>query len=193
MRERLGVYYASDTSPNYFFKSLDELIKALSPEKKMFISSRSTLTNQINSYPNRPELLDRYNSLSEMENGEMYRRFMAVRTIEELNEYIKTNSWGSLLDLEVLSPYFDKKKIRFIIINDVGRIDHKQPFEYLINHLSGLNGENIGEYKFVVWSNRMNRLNMIMKKDTKTPIFTYQELPFIQLWLEGQIAFEQSL
>ena len=193
MRDRLSVYYASDTSPNYFFKSLDDLTKAAYPEKKMFISSRSTLANVINSYSDAEVLLDRYKSLSEMENGEMYRRFMAVRTIEELKEYVKTNSWGSLLDLELLSPNFDKKKIRFIIINDVGHIDHKEPFEYLIDHLRGLHGENIGDYKFVVWSNRKNRLNMIMKKDTKTPLFTYEELPFIQLWLEGQIRFEESL
>ena len=193
MRERLDVYYGSDRSSNYFFKSLDELTRTAFPEKKMFISSRSTLANVINSYSDAEVLLDRYKSLSEMENGEMYRRFMAVRTIEELKEYIKMNSWGSLLDLELLSNYFNKKKIRFIIINDVGHIDRKQPFEYLIDHLRGLNGENIGEYKFVVWSNRKNRLNMIMKKDTKTPLFTYEELPFIQLWLEGQIRFEESL
>ena len=192
MRNQLGVYFSSDKSPNYFFKSLDELTKVAFPEKKLFVSSRSTLALQIHNYSD-SDLLDRYKSLSEMENGEIYRRFVTVQSIQELIEYVKVNSWGSLLDLELLSPYFNKKKIRFIIINDVGRINIKEPFIYLINHLKGLTGENIEEYKFVVWSNFRNRLNMIMKKDTKTPLFTYQEIPFIQKWLEGQIAFESSL
>jgi hypothetical protein len=193
MRDRLSVYFPSDKSSNYFFKSLDELVRVAFPEKKLFVPSRSTLAAQIHSYPESDVLLDRYKSLSEMEDGEIYRKFFTVRTIDDLKEYVKTNSWGSLLDLELLTSFFDKKKIKFIIINDVGRIDHKEPFIYLVEHLRGLTGENIGEYKFVVWSKHLNRLNMIMKKDTKSPLFTYEELPFIQVWLEGQMKFESSL
>ena len=193
MRERLGVYYSSDTSSNYFFKSLDELTKIAFPEKKLLPSTRQTLALRIQSFPETEALIGAYKNLSELENGEIYRRFLAVQSLDELKEYIKDNSWGSLLDLEVLSPYFDKKNIRFIIINDIGRIDNKEPFIYLIDHLKGLTASNIDEYKFVVFSKNKNRLNMIMKKDIKSPLFTRDELPFIQVWLDGQIEFENSL
>ena len=82
---------------------------------------------------------------------------------------------------------------RFIIINDVGFIDRDDPFTYLSNHIKELTNDNIEEYRFVVYSKHNNRINMISKKDTGSPLFTVDEIPFLSVWLEGQREFEQSL
>ena len=193
MSDKLGLFFNSEKSSNYFFKAMDELIKLVYPGKKPVIPSRTIVATQIRAYPEEALLLERYKTLSESDGGEIYRRFVAMKSIEDLVEYVKLNSWASEIDLELISNYFIKAKIRFIIINDVGFIDRDDPFTYLSNHIKELTNDNIEEYRFVVYSKHNNRINMISKKDTGSPLFTVDEIPFLSVWLEGQREFEQSL
>ena len=147
----------------------------------------------LNKYPNPTDLLDRYESLSEQEDGERYRKFLAMKSIEALAEYVKTNSWGSEIDLELMGAFLSKDNVRFIILNDVGHIDRKEPFIYLSNHLNGMNAEQIHIYRFAIFCKHKTQFNLIIKKDTKNPLFLSNELPFLARWLQGQAEYEQEL
>jgi hypothetical protein len=193
MSDKLGLFFNSEKSSNYFFKTMDELIKLVYPAKKPFILSRIIIATQIRAYSEPDLLLERYKSLSESDSGEIYRRFVAMKSIEDLVEYVKLNSWASEIDLELISNYFIKSKIRFIIINDIGSIDRDNPFIYLSDHIKELTNDNIEQYRFVIFSKHKNLINMISKKDTGSPLFTVDEIPFLSVWLEGQREFESSL
>jgi hypothetical protein len=192
MKDKLSVYGVRDSSSNYFFKNIDEVAKVLQPEKKLFVSSRNLLAQRVRKYPDGVYLLDRYKSLSEKEGGELYARFVAMKTIEALADYVKESSWGNEIDLELLDDVYSKLKVRFIIINDVGRIDKKEPFVFLHNHLRGLTIEELENYKFVVFAKSGNRYNMLTKKDTNSPIFVAAEIPFFKHWYDMQKTFEDS-
>jgi hypothetical protein len=192
MKDKLSVYGVRDSSANYFFKNIDEMAKVLQPEKKLFVSSRNLLAQRIRKYPDGVYLLNRYKSLTEKEGGELYARFVAMKTIEALADYVKESSWGNEIDLEIFDDVYSKLKVKFIIINDVGRIDKKEPFVFLHNGLHGLTIEELDSYKFVVFSKSGNRYNMLVKKDTNSPIFSPDEIPFLKHWYDMQKSFEES-
>ncbi len=182
VKDKLGVFGVRDSSSNYFFKNIDEVARALQPEKKLFVSTRNLLAQRIRKYPDSVYLLDRYKSLSEREGGEMYGKFLAMKTIEALADYVKESSWGSDIDLELLDDIHKKLKVKFIIINDVGSIDKKEPFLYIHGQLEGTTFEGLSEYNFVIFSKSSNRYNMLVKKDTGSPIFSADEIPFLNTW-----------
>jgi hypothetical protein len=182
VKDKIGVFGIRDISSNYFFKNIDEVAKALQPDKKLFVSTRNLIAQRIRKYPDGTHLLDRYKSLSEREGGEMYAKFVAMKTIEALADYVKESSWGSEIDLELLDDIHKKLKVKFIIINDTGHIDKKEPFMYLHNELEGITLEQLVDYNFVVFSKNGNRYNMLVKKDTGSPIFSADEIPFLDSW-----------
>ncbi len=182
VKDKLGVFGVRDSSSNYFFKNIDEVARALQPDKKLFVSTRNLIAQRIRKYPDGTYLLDRYKSLSEREGGEMYGKFLAMKTIEALADYVKESSWGSEIDLELLNDIHKKLKVQFIIINDIGRIDKKEPFVYLHNQFDGITLEQLAEYNFVVLSKSGNRYNMLVKKDTSSPVFSADEIPFLSIW-----------
>jgi len=188
--DRLGIMNSTDQSSNYFFRSMDDVQKKY---KTVFVPTRQTLAKLITKYSEPAELLDKYQSLYEQEYGEIYRKFLAMNSIPELSEYVKTNSWGSEIDLELMSSQLEKDKKRIIIINDVGHIDRREPFIYLPNQLHGLVAEEIDQYQFIIFSKYKNRFNLLMKRDTKSPLFISSEIPFLAVWLQGQAKFESSL
>lgn len=191
VKDKLGVFGVRDSSSNYFFKNIDEVARALQPDKKLFVSTRNLLAQRIRKYPDGTYILDRYKSLSEREGGEMYGKFLAMKTIEALADYVKESSWGSELDLELLLDIHKKLKLQFIIINDVGRIDKKEPFIYIHNQFEGVKVEDLASYNFVIFSKSGNRYNMLVKKDTGSPVFSAEEIPFLETLLatvpKGQI------
>lgn len=182
VKDKLGVFGVRDISSNYFFKNIDNVVKALQPEKKLFVSTRNRLAQYIRKYTDSTYLLERYKSLSDREGGEIYGKFVAMKTIEALADYVKESSWGSELDLELLGDVHKKLKIQFIIINDLGRIDKKEPFVHIHNQLQGIKLEELKEYNFVIFSKSGSRYNMLVKKDTGSPIFSVDEIPFIDSW-----------
>jgi hypothetical protein len=193
LKDLLGVFASRDTSPNYFFDSIDEIIKVINPGRKLYVSSRNTLAQQIRKYPEGEMLLDRYKTLSENEGGQIYRKFVPMRTIEALADYVKENSWGNVIDLELLASAYIKYKIRFIILNDVGHMDKKNLFTHLPDGLNGLTETTLDSVNYIIFVNHNNRFNMLFRKDTKTPIFNAGELPFIYLWFEKQRLFEENI
>ena len=188
--DTLGVFGSTDQTSQSFFRSLDEIRNKI---KQIVSKTRDTLSRIILKYPNPTDLLDRYESLSEQEDGERYRKFLAMKSIEALAEYVKTNSWGSEIDLELMGAFLSKDNVRFIILNDVGHIDRKEPFIYLSNHLNGMNAEQIHIYRFAIFCKHKTQFNLIIKKDTKNPLFLSNELPFLARWLQGQAEYEQEL
>ena len=182
VKDKLGVFGVRDSSSNYFFKNIDEVARAIQPDKKLFVSSRNLLAQRIRKYPDSVHLLDRYKSLSEREGGELYAKFVAMKTIEALADYVKESSWGSEIDIELLDDIHKKLKVKFIIINDVGTIDKKEPFLYIHGQLDNTTFDSLAEYNFVIFSKSGNRYNMLVKKDTGSPIFSAEEIPFLNTW-----------
>jgi sRNA-binding regulator protein Hfq len=115
-----------------------------------------------------------------------------MKTIEALADYTKENSPGSIIDLELLSSSYEKYNLRFIIINDKGRLDKKDLFVHIPNHLKGLTSEILEKYNYIIFIKHNNRFNMVYKKDGKTPIFTSTEIPFIYIWQDKQRKFEET-
>jgi hypothetical protein len=186
----IGILGARDKTSDYFFNSLNDALKILNPGKKIFMTSRTTLAQAIRKFPEGTLLLDRYKTLSENEGGEIYRKFLAMKTIEALADYTKETSPGNIIDLELLSLVYAKYNLNFIIINDIGKLDKKDLFIHIPNITTS---DEVEKYKYIIFIKHKNRYNMVYKKDSRTPIFTSKEIPFIYLWNEKQRAFEETL
>ena len=189
IKDLIGILGSRDTTPDYLFNTLDEALKILNPDRKIFMTSRNTLAREIRKSPEGKLLLDRYKTLSENEGGEIYRKFLAMKTIEALADYIKETSPGNIIDLELLSVAYKKYDIKFIIINDTGKLNKKELFIHIPNTFSD---DDVDKYKYIIFIKHKNRYNMVYKKDTRTPIFTSAEIPFIYIWNDAQRIFENT-
>ncbi len=185
--KEIGIYSGREMNSNYFFNNLNYISNTLS---KKPLPVRIELANRIRRESNGQLLLDRYKSLSDVEGGEMYRKFKAMKTIEALADYVKESSWGSMIDLELLAEVWIPYKIRFILIED-NNSTKSIPYIHLPDHLKEMNKQNAEEYKFVIFILHDNRYELVIHKSN--PIFSAFEIPFMEDWIEKQREFEQSM
>lgn len=187
-KKTITLYNSKDPTSNYFFNTLSYLVKSL-PRKNIPI--RIELSNRIKMDKTPKILLDRYKSLSDNEYGEIYRRFKAMKSIDNVAEYVKETSWGSIIDIELLADIFESYKLKFIIIEDTGNPYEKNLFIHLPNQILDKTSNDLKEYKYGILVVHQNIFELLQYNNN--PLFEYEQIPFIQKWIEKQIAYEKSM
>lgn len=182
----LNTYVSKESNNNYFFSNIEYLLRKLEIKS---IPIRDLLAKKIRLYKNPLELLEKYKRMAELD--DIYSKFNLFKTVEALADYVRENSWASLVDLELLANILSSQKIRFIIIEDTKNPSNREIFVHLPDHLRGMTKENLNEYTFVVFMKHDYIFELVQKKDN--PIFSANELEFINAWLESQVKFETRI
>ncbi len=184
----IALYQTKEVNYDYFFNNMAYLVKTL-PRKSKPI--RFELANRIREEVNSAILLERYRALSEQPNGDLYRKFRAMKSIEALADYIKERSWGNIIDLELLADIYSQYRLRFIILEDDGNPNRTNIFVHLPNHLKGMTLENKDEYVFGIFVLHDNIFELLIRKNN--PLFKANDIPFLSSWYESQLASESSM
>lgn len=179
----------NDLNNDYFFNNINYLVDKIPRKSKKSI--RLELANRIREEVSGSVLLERYRGLAVIPNADLYKKFLAIKSIEALADYINEKSWGNIIDLELLADVYSKYKLRFIVLEDTRTPITQNLFTHLPNHLKEMTNQNKKEFIYGVFLLHDNLFELVLKKNN--PIFKADEIPFLHNWYNSQKLFETTL